>query len=67
MPKMSLLRSFIYFFVIFFSLHLIYRFFTGEIPSKNFETFIITPFAIIFAFCFADIFNQIRSRNIRKE
>jgi hypothetical protein len=63
----GLLKSFLFFFLIFFSLEVVYRLSLKQWPSNTVEALIIAPVALIFAFALARIFNSFRERRIRKE
>jgi len=62
----SLLRSFLYFFSVFFSLEIVFRLAFGKWPFNIVEALIIIPFALVITFILARIFNRHRVRESTK-
>jgi hypothetical protein len=59
---MRFLRAFLYFFLIFCVVEAGYWLLFGKLPSKNIDTYVVGPIALILAFALAHVFNYYRSR-----
>jgi len=62
----SLLRSFLFFFSIFFLLEIAYRLSFGKWPLNTIEALVIVPVALVIAFILASTFNRYRMRESTK-